>query len=157
MSSSDSQIINVLRRKYPARGMVDLGNPADTLLATLLSARTRDEQVLKIFPAFRKKFPDFSRLAQADIRQIETSISTIGLYKAKAKAIKGLAQKIVKDYHGRVPKTFEELISLPGVGRKTANCVLSYAFGVPAVAVDTHVFRVVRRLGWSKKSDPEKV
>jgi endonuclease-3 len=96
-------------------------------------------------------------LASANVNTIAKSINTIGLYRSKAKAIKGLAQKILKDFGGDVPGTMEELVSLPGVGRKTASCVLTYVFKVPAVAVDTHVFRIARRLGWSSGKTPELV
>lgn len=134
-----------------------MGNPADTLLATLLSARTTDVQVLKVYPAFRKRFSSWQLLAKADVADIAKSISSIGLYRSKAKAIKGLAQKVLSDYGGKVPKTMEELITLPGVGRKTASCVLWYGFGIPAMAVDTHVFRIARRLGWSRGKTVEQV
>lgn len=136
---------------------MDLGSPEDTILGVLLSARTTDKQVLNVFPAFRKKFPTWKSLASADAAEIGRSISTIGLYRAKAKAINGLAKKILGEFGGRVPKTMEELVTLQGVGRKTASCVLAYAFGVPAIAVDTHVFRISHRLGWSKGKTPEKV
>lgn len=151
------RVIRVLSRRYIAKGMVDLGTPEDTLLATILSARTRDEQVLKIFPAFRKAFPTLPRLARANVQDIAKRISTIGLYRNKAKAIKALAERIVVVYGGKVPKTMDDLLTLPGVGRKTASCVLSYAFGIPAIAVDTHVRRITHRLGWTKAASPEKI
>lgn len=156
-SQDASNVIRKLGKIYPQKGDMDLGNPADTLLAVLLSARTTDKQVLKVFPAFRKRFPSWSSLARADVNAIGKTINTIGLYKSKAKAIKGLAQKILKDFNGRVPDTMEDLITLPGVGRKTASCVLSYVYQTPAVAVDTHVFRIARRLGWAKGTSPAKV
>lgn len=136
---------------------MDLGNPEDSLIATIFSARTTDAQVLKMFPAFRKKFPTWKKLAAADVVDIAESINTIGLYRNKAKSVKALAQKIIAEFGGQVPRTMEGLVALPGVGRKTASCVLSQSFGVPAVAVDTHVFRIAHRLGWSKGRTPEKV
>lgn len=151
------KVIRILDKRYPDKGMVDLGNPEDTLIATLLSARTTDKQVIKAYPGFRKKFPHLSDLAKAHVSSIAKAISTIGLYKNKAKAIKGLATILIRDYHGRVPNTMEDLMRLPGVGRKTASCVLWYAFKKPAVAVDTHVFRITRRLGWAKGRTPERV
>ena len=149
--------LKVLKKIYTKRGDMDLGSPENTLLGTLMSAQTTDVQVLRVFLGFRKKFPSWSSLAKADVRSIEQTISTIGLYRAKAKSLKGLAQMILADFDGKVPQTMEELTKLPGVGRKTASVVLSCAFHQPAVAVDTHVFRVARRLGWTTKVTPEKV
>lgn len=151
------KVIATLGRRYTRKGDMDLGSPEDTILGVLLSARTTDAQVLKAFPAFRKAFPTWTSLARADVTEIEKRINTIGLYRAKARAIKGLAQKILKEFGGKVPRTMEELTTLPGVGRKTASCVLSYAFGVPAIAVDTHVFRITHRLGWTTGKTPERV
>lgn len=149
--------IQILDRRYPLKGMVDFGNAEDTLIATLLSARTTDKQVVKVYPSFRKAFPTLKDLARASVTDIGKHISTIGLYRNKAKAIKGLAKKLIKEHDGQVPKTMEELTALPGVGRKTASCVLWYAFRIPSVAVDTHVFRITHRLGWAKGGSPEKV
>lgn len=152
-----ANVIRTLDRLFPGKGMTDLGNPADTLLATILSARTTDVQVLKIYPAFRKKFSTWKKLADADLGEIEKSINTIGLYRAKAKAVKRLARIILSDFGSGVPQTMEELVTLPGVGRKTASVVLAFCFGVPAIAVDTHVYRIAHRLGWSKGKTPEQV
>ncbi|MSR85400.1 endonuclease III [Candidatus Uhrbacteria bacterium] len=149
------QTINILKKRYTAKGMVDLGNPEDTLIATLLSARTRDEQVLKVYPGLRKKFSTLTNLAQANVKEIARCISSIGLYRNKAKAIKALATRIIKEYNGKIPDRMEDLITLPGVGRKTASCVLWYGFGKPAMAVDVHVFRITHRLGWAKGKTPE--
>jgi endonuclease-3 len=151
------QVIRILDKRYPQKGDMDLGNPKDTLLGVLLSARTRDSQVLKIFPAFRKRYPTFASLAKSSPEEIATFISTIGLYKAKAKAIYALANIIQKKHRGQVPSTMELLCELPGVGRKTANCVLAYVFGEDTVCVDTHVFRIAHRLGWSRGKTPEAV
>lgn len=156
-SQTAARVIRTLSKRYTKKADMDLGSAEDSLLATLLSARTTDKQVLKVFPVFRKKFPTWKKLAAADVASIAREISTIGLYKSKAKAIHGLAQKILKEFGGKVPSTMEELVSLPGVGRKTASCVLSYVFGIPAIAVDTHVFRIVHRLGWTHKKTPEQV
>ena len=151
------QTIHLLKKRYTVKGMVDLGNPEDTLIATLLSARTRDEQVLKVYPRLRKKFPTLKHLAQAKVSAIASEISSIGLYRNKAEAIKALATRLVEVYGGRVPSTMEDLLTLPGVGRKTASCVLWYGFGKPAMAVDTHVFRIMHRLGWVKGKNAEMV
>ncbi|MDD2785754.1 MAG: endonuclease III [Patescibacteria group bacterium] len=151
------KIVQALKKRYPQKADMDLGNPEDSLIATILSARTTDIQVLKIFPSFRKKYPNWKKLAAADVKGIAASISSIGLYRNKAKSLKALAQKLLNDFNGSVPSTMDQMIALPGVGRKTASCVLSYSFGVPSIAVDTHVFRIARRLGWSKGKTPEKV
>ena len=152
-----SEAIRLLAKRYTAKGMVDFGTPEDTLIATLLSARTRDEQVLKAYPGLRKAFPTLKDFARATPKAIEKYISTIGLYRAKAKAIQGLAILLLERHAGQVPRTMEELVELPGVGRKTASCVLGYAFKLPAIAVDTHVYRVARRLGWVQGTTAEKV
>lgn len=151
------KVIQVLDKRYPQKGDMDLGNPKDTLLGVLLSARTKDSQVLKLFPAFKKRFPTFASLAKSSPVEIAKSISTIGLYRSKAKAIYGLATIVQEKYKGQVPSTMEDLCELPGVGRKTANCVLAYVFGKDTVCVDTHVFRIAHRLGWSKGKTPELV
>jgi len=157
MKNEAEKVIIVLKHHYPQKADMDLGNPDDSLLATIFSARTTDAQVLKMFPAFRRKFPTWKKLAAADVADIAKSINTIGLYRNKAKSVKALAQKILVEFEGKVPRTMEELVTLPGVGRKTASCILSQSFGIPAVAVDTHVFRIAHRLGWSKGKTPEKV
>ena len=156
-SSSSTKVVDTLRKAYTKKADMDLGNPKDTLLGVLLTARTRDAQVLKIFPAFKKKFPTFASLAASSPKEIGKSISTIGLYISKAKAIYGLSKIVLKKHKGEVPGTFEELIELPGVGRKTANCVLSHVFGKDTVCVDTHVLRIAHRLGWSMGKTPEAV
>lgn len=151
------RILGILAKRYPGTGMTDLGNPEDTLIATLLSAQTTDVQVLRVYPTLRKRFPKLSDLAKAEVRDIEACINSIGLYRNKAKAVKALAQKLIKDFGGKVPSTMDELVSLPGVGRKTASVVLSFSFKQPAIAVDTHVFRIAKRLGWAKGKDPKRV
>ncbi len=151
------QVLKVLGKRYTAGGGTVMKRPEDTLIATLLSARTTDKQVLKIYPSFRKRFPTLNSLADAKWTDIAESINTIGLYRQKAKAVKKLAQMMLGDFKGRVPSTMDELLRLPGVGRKTASVVLSFVFGEPAIAVDTHVFRIVRRLGWAQEKNALKV
>jgi len=152
-----SKIIRILALRYTAKADMDLGNPKDTLLGVLMSARTMDKQVLKVFPAFKKRFPTFQSLADSSPQEIGTYISTIGLYKTKARAIHGLARIVLEKFGGKVPATHDDLITLPGVGRKTANCVLSHVFEQDTVCVDTHVQRIATRLGWSKGKSPERV
>ncbi|MFA5935857.1 MAG: endonuclease III [Patescibacteria group bacterium] len=154
VSLDAAKTVRVLGKYYTNKADMDLGNPKDTLLGVLMSARTTDKQVLKIFPAFKKRFPTFQSLAKSSPEEIAKYINTLGLYISKAKAIYGLANIVIKKHKGKVPGTMEELIELPGVGRKTANCVLSHVFGQDTVCVDTHVFRIVHRLGWSRGKSP---
>jgi len=150
--------LRILGKRYREKGKTtDLGNPKDTLMATVLSAQTTDAQVLRIFPALKKRYSTFEKLAQARVSDLEKSIKSIGFYKTKSRRLKELARDILARFNGRVPKTMEELITLPGVGRKTASIVLSFCFDTPAIAVDTHVHRIVRRLGWTKSDTPERI
>lgn len=151
------ETLKSLRRQYTGGGVLEIGEPFAMVVAVLLSARTRDEQVLKALGGLFGKYPTPEKMAKASVEDIARLISNIGLYKAKAKYVKALAQKLVDDFSGRVPETIEELITLPGVGRKTASVVLVGAFGKQAIAVDTHVFRVVNRLGWVKAKTPEEM
>jgi endonuclease-3 len=156
-SRKTAAIIRTLGKIYTAKADMDLGNPKDTLIGVLLSARTTDKQVLKAFPAFKKRYPTFQSIADSTPQEIGTYISTIGLYLSKARAIHGLAKIILAKHGGRVPSTFADLVELPGVGRKTANCVLSHVFHKDTVCVDTHVLRIANRLGWSRGKTPERV
>jgi endonuclease-3 len=157
--SSKEQIIQILKRlkkRWPNPGAMEIGNPYQNLVGVLLSARTRDEQVLKLMPGFFRAFPDIGRLAQASQKQIESKINSIGMFHQKAKNLKKLAIDVVDTYRGSIPDTMEDLVSLAGVGRKTASVVLVASFQTPAIAVDTHVHRVTNRLGWVKTLTPEK-
>jgi endonuclease-3 len=135
---------------------MELGNPYENLVGVMLSARTRDEQVLKLLPGFFKAFPIPAKLATATTAQIESRINTIGMFRQKAKNLKKMAQQVVRSKGGKVPQTMEVLVKLAGVGRKTASVVLVASFNTPAIAVDTHVHRVTNRLGWVKTKTPEK-
>lgn len=123
------------------------------LVAVVLSAQTTDASVNRVTPALFERFPTPQKLAAASIEEVETYIQTLGLYHAKAKNLVLLAKDLVERYDGIVPKTFKDLQSLAGVGRKTANVVRSVAFGIPSFAVDTHVERVSKRLGLAKFND----
>ncbi len=147
------EVIETLKRDFPGKGAVELDRPEDVLLATVLSARTRDEQVLKAYPKLRRRFPTLALLRDASIADIAETIKGIGLFRAKAKSVQGIAEALLGRHGGRVPETMEALLALPGVGRKTANCVLCYAFKKPAIAVDTHVHRIANRLGWTRTRD----
>lgn len=128
-------------------------NAYELAVAVALSAQTTDISVNKITPKLFKSYPTPYDLASADIKEIENHIKSIGLYRNKAKNIKGLAQCLIDLYGGEVPKEMDELILLPGVGRKTANVIMSVCFNIPAIAVDTHVERVSKRLGLAFKND----
>ena len=152
------KIMPILNKAYPdARIALEFVNPLELLIATILSAQCTDARVNKVTPALFKKYPSARDWAQADVQQIEQDIRSTGFYRNKAANIKGACQKIVSDFGGKVPGTMDDLLTLPGVGRKTANCVLGDAFGVPGITCDTHVIRLSRRLGLSEQSDPVKL
>ena len=121
------------------------------LCAVILSAQTTDVSVNKVTPELFKRFSDAKSMAQADIKEVEDIIRSIGLYRNKANSLVKMSQALLEQYDGEVPCTIEELVTLPGVGRKTANVVVSEGFGVPAIAVDTHVHRVSKRLGLAEE------
>lgn len=147
-----------LAEAYPdAATELEFTTPLELLVATVLSAQSTDQRVNAVTPALFARYPDAAAYAAADRAELESLIATVGLYRSKAASIQGLAQAICDDHGGEVPRTMEELVALPGVGRKTANVVLGNAFGVPGIAVDTHVGRVARRLGWTQEQDPVKV
>ncbi|HNW38766.1 MAG TPA: endonuclease III [Methanosarcina vacuolata] len=149
----------LLKEEYSdVKPSLNYSNPLELLVATVLSAQSTDVQINRVTDKLFKKYRTAEDYASADIRELENDLYSTGFYKSKAKNIKTAAQIIVEKYNGKVPKTMEELISLPGVGRKTANIVLSRAFGiVEGVAVDTHVKRISRRMGLTKNSDPAKI
>lgn len=149
----------LLKEQYPdVKPSLNYSNPLELLVATVLSAQSTDVQINRVTDKLFKKYRTAEDYASADLRELENDLYSTGFYKTKAKNIKTAGQMIVEKYNGEVPKTMEELISLPGVGRKTANIVLARAFGITeGVAVDTHVKRVSRRLGLTKNSDPAKI
>ena len=152
------QINTKLGKVFPdARCELDFENPLQLLVATVLSAQCTDKRVNMVTPALFAKYPTARDFANAKQSEIENLIKSTGFYRNKAISILGLATAIETEYGGEVPKTLAELVQLPGVGRKTANVVLSNAFNVPGITVDTHVGRISRRLGWTTNSDPVKV
>jgi len=153
------KIIAVLRKRYPhSRTALEYRNPLQILVATILAAQCTDERVNTITPALYKKYASAADFAAADPRVLETEIRSTGFFRNKAKNIIGAARTIVQNYDGRVPSTMADLITLPGVARKTANIVLSSGFGrAEGIAVDTHVRRLSGRLGLSREGDPEKI
>jgi len=152
------KILGILQREYPdARVTLDFKDPLQLLIATILAAQCTDERVNLVTKDLFKKYPKTSDYARADLKTLEGEIRSTGFFRNKAKSIIGCGQALVQKFNGQVPRTLEELTTLPGVGRKTANIILGNAFGQQAIAVDTHVKRVTHRLGWAKSDDPDKI
>jgi len=151
-------IYRQLTKNYPnVRCELDYNSAFQLLVATVLSAQCTDKRVNQTTPALFKKYPNPKKMAKADLIDIQRLVKSTGFFRAKAKNIKGLSNKIMEEFDGAVPSNLEDLITLPGVGRKTANVVLGHAFGIPGITVDTHFGRLSRRFGWSKQNDPVKV
>jgi endonuclease III len=147
-----------LKRLYPqAKCALDYQNPLQLLVATILSAQCTDVRVNMVTPCLFDRYPTAKDLAGADLSDLESIIRSTGFFRNKAKNIKACAQRLVDEFGGKVPRTMEDLLSLAGVARKTANVVLGNAFGVPGFVVDTHVGRLSRRLGFTRQNDPVKV
>jgi endonuclease-3 len=127
------------------------------LVATILSAQCTDKMVNSVTPNVFARYPGVKQLAAADAGELEALIRPTGFYRSKARSLLGMARAVVAEHGGRIPRTIEDLVRLPGVGRKTANVILGNVFGVPGIVVDTHVGRIARRLGLTKNEDPEKV
>lgn len=148
------EILWILEHEFPgAHSELDYKNPFELLIAVILSAQTTDIAVNKVTKDLFARYPDPESLANADVKEVEEYLKTIGLYRNKAKFIVKCSQQIMEDFNGEVPQTRTSLMKLSGVGRKTANVVLSEGFGIPAIAVDTHVERVAKRLKLAKKDD----
>lgn len=148
----------ILVRTYPrVKCELDFANPLQLLVATVLSAQCTDKRVNLVTPALFKKYPTVQDFASADLLEIEELIRSAGFFRTKARSIKGLAMKIQSEFGGKVPGSLAELVTLPGVGRKTANVVLGHAFDIPGITVDTHFGRLSRRFGWTTSLDPVKV
>lgn len=147
-------ILKLLDRIYPNAGCaLNYQTPFQLLIAVVLSAQTTDKSVNNVTPLLFEKYPDPSSLAAADQDDVAECIRRIGMYKTKSRNIISLSAKLVSDYGSEVPDDYESLVSLPGVGRKTANVVLAEAFGHQRIAVDTHVFRVSNRIGFTSEKD----
>jgi endonuclease-3 len=152
------RIHRILADTYPyAVAELDFRNPFELLVATVLSAQTTDVRVNLTTPALFARYPDARSLAEAQEEELQDMIRPTGFFRAKSRSLLALATRIVDDYDGEVPGRLEDLVTLPGVGRKTANVVLANAFGVPGVSVDTHFGRLSRRFGWTTEEDPVKV
>jgi endonuclease III len=151
---SSEEILNILEHEFPnAQAELDHRNVFELLIAVILSAQATDVSVNKATPALFKAYPDASALSKAKVKDVEGYLKTLGLYRNKARFIVDTATMLVEDFESQVPSDRESLMRLPGVGRKTANVVMAVGFDIPAIAVDTHVDRVAKRLGWAKDSD----
>jgi len=151
------KIDRVLATTYPdARCELDFDNAFELLVVTVLSAQTTDKRVNSVRPTLFATYPDAAAMAGAERARLETIIGPTGFFRAKTESLLKLSQALVERYDGQVPATLEELVALPGVGRKTANVVLGNAFGVPGITVDTHFGRLSRRFGFTEETDPVK-
>lgn len=152
------QLTNQLQQSYPnAQCNLIYNNHYQLAVATILSAQCTDARVNTITPAFFECFPDATNLAIGDVQHIEHLIQSAGLFHTKAKKLKAMASVLLQHYNGQVPSTKEQLIQIPGIGAKTANVILANAFGIPALAVDTHIYRIARRLQLSTSNNIKQV
>jgi endonuclease III len=148
----------ILAETYPdAHTELDFTTPLELVVATILSAQSTDVGVNKVTPALFARYPKAADYAAADRAELEEMIHSTGFFRAKTNSLIGLGQALVERYGGEVPGRLEDLVTLPGIGRKTANVVLGNAFGVPGITVDTHFGRLARRFGWTTLTDPVKV
>ncbi|MGH7908115.1 MAG: endonuclease III [Candidatus Binataceae bacterium] len=158
LAARAAEIAAKLARLYPqAKISLDFGTPWECLVATILSAQCTDERVNQVTPSLFKAIPDVNAMAAAPLPKIEHLIITTGFFRQKAKSLKGAASAIVTKFDGEVPRTMDELTTLPGVGRKTANVILGHVHGEPGMVVDTHVRRLARRLGLARSIDADKI
>ena len=152
------KILDILEKEYPdARVTLNFKDPLQLLMATILAAQCTDERVNRVTKDLFRKYRNVADFARADLKTLEGEIRPTGFYHNKSKNMIRCCQRIIQKFKGRVPRTLEELTSLPGVGRKTANIILGNSYGQQAVAVDTHVKRVTHRLGWAQAEDPDKI
>jgi endonuclease-3 len=153
-----NKLLEILRETYPdAHCELNFRNPFELLIATILSAQTTDQKVNQVTAELFDQYPTAQEMLTITLSELEKRIRAIGLFRTKAKNILKTCKIIAENYKGEVPQSFDQLVELPGVGRKTAGVVLSNAFGIPAFPVDTHVLRVANRLGLTDKDDPFKV
>ena len=158
LAEKAKKVLDILEKEYPdAKVALNFETPLELLIATILSAQCTDERVNKTTPAIFKRFKKAKDYSEVDMQELEGYISSINFFRRKAKNIQACCKKIVDKFRGEIPDTLEELITLPGVGRKTANIVLGSAFGKDAIAVDTHVRRVSNRIGFAASHDPDKI
>lgn len=153
-----ADIVRALSDQYPdVRCELDFTTPLELLMATVLSAQCTDQKVNEVTPGLFARYPTAEALAGANLAELEEQIRPTGFFRQKASTLQGIGRQLCDRFGGQVPARLDDLVTLPGVGRKTANVVLGEAFGIPGIAVDTHVLRVARRLGWTAQTDPVKV
>jgi len=151
-------IIKILGKEYPGAGTaLRFTNPLELLVATALSAQCTDERVNKVTEVLFKKYRSAREYAQAELKELEQDVRPTGFFRNKAKTIKAFCSDLLGRFEGEVPASLEDLVSMPGIGRKTANLVLGEAFGIPGIVVDTHVLRLAGRIGLTEQTDPTKV
>lgn len=148
-------VMDALRETYRGRGSVELGDPYRVLVATVISQRTREEQTTAVSERVFARYPDATALAAANELELYTLLAGSQYRDVKAPRLIAMARILVERYGGQVPNDIDALLALPGVGRKTAACVLIYAFNIPALCVDTHMHRITNRLGWVRTKTPE--
>ena len=152
------KIINLLKNEYPnSKCSLNYNNPHELLVATILSAQCTDHRVNQVLPSLFSKYPNIESFAFADLKELSKYIFSCGYHNQKAKSIQGSSLAIIERYNGKVPKLISELITLPGVGRKTANCILGECFNVPSMVIDTHMIRIMNLLGFTSTRDPKKI
>jgi len=154
MQNKTLKIVELLKRDYP-QTFFSRQKPFNVLISTILSQRTKDENTIKASEKLFSKFPTAKKIANGDISKIKKLIKESGFYNVKAKRIKEVSRILLEKYDGKVPHELDKLLELPGVGRKTANCVLVYGFNIPAIPADTHIHRISNRLGIVKTRTPE--
>lgn len=153
-----ADIVRALSDQYPdVRCELDFTTPLELLMATVLSAQCTDQKVNEVTPGLFARYPTAEALVGANLAELEEQIRPTGFFRQKASTLQGIGRQLCDRFGGEVPARLDDLVTLPGVGRKTANVVLGEAFGIPGIAVDTHVLRVARRLGWTAQTGPVKV
>lgn len=158
LKTKATMIVNLLAEHYPtAQCTLDFTNPLELLVATVLSAQCTDERVNLVTREVFKKYTTAADYAAAPLAALEEAFHSTGFFRQKAKSIKQICQTLVEKFNGDIPPSLEELVKLPGIGRKTANVILGNAFGIPGIVVDTHVGRISQRLGLTTNKDPVKI
>jgi endonuclease-3 len=154
-----AKVVGILRRHYPdAACALHFRTPLELLVATILSAQCTDERVNLVTKTLFKKYPDAAAYVRTPLKELEQDIQSTGFYRNKAKSIQGCCETLLQRHEGKVPRDLDQLVELPGIGRKTANVVLGTAYDIASgVVVDTHVARIARRLGLSAQKNPEKI
>ena len=152
------EVFHLLKKEYPdSKCSLNYSSPYELLVATILSAQCTDHRVNQVLPGLFKAYPSVNAFALTNLNKLSQEIHPCGYHNQKAKSIQGSSLAILKDHGGKVPQTMEELIKLPGVGRKTANCILGECFKVPSMVIDTHMIRVMNLLQFTISRDPKKI